>query len=148
MKIKNILFTGGIVGLIGYLYYKAAQNLTIKFNNVSYDAIDSDNLTLTLRVSIENISNFTLAAPVFNINLYSDQTYIGTAINETIQAIPPGVSYLDLAAKIPVVSGVSLVSKLIINYFSGAQVQLPSNINYTGNIDLWFANIPIQGNLT
>jgi hypothetical protein len=148
MKLKNIALVGGGVAVLGYMYYKAAQTLSIKLNNVFYNNIDSSNLTLTIRLAVTNNSAVTLLTPVFSIDLYSDISYLGTAVNPMIQSIPPGVSYIDMTANIPIVSGATLVASMINHYYSTGEVALPQNLNYSGNINLWFTSIPINGNLT
>jgi len=148
MKLKNIALIGGAVAAVGYVYYKAAQTIDIKLNNVFYSNINSTDLTLTIRLAVVNNSAITLLTPVFSIDLYSDNTYIGTAVNPMMQSIPPGVSYIDMTANIPIVSGATLVASMVNDYFSTGNISLPSNLNYSGNINLWFTSIPITGKLT
>jgi len=148
MKTNTILIGAGVAGIVGYMYYNAAKTLSIKLDGVSYNKIDSNNLSLTIRISITNNTQFTLFTPVFNLDLYSDNTYIGTAGSNIMQLIPPGVSYIDMAANFPLVSGAVLASNVLNNYLSSGTIDLPKNINYSGNVNLWFTSIPINGNLT
>jgi len=153
---KYLVYGGAALGGLALWYINAAKDLKIDITdpntglpNIQFKNADNAGLHLNLRFAVTNTSILPFLAPKFSMNIVaSDGNQIGTAISDTVQAIASNsISFVDVTATIPYVALASNVLDLIQTAITN-NTQLPTGINYTGYINLWFYSVPIQGQIT
>ena len=153
---KKIIYAGAAAGALALWYYNAAQALLISIinpstglPNIQYESADASGIKLNLRFAITNPSLLPFLAPRFNMVITdSNGTQIGTAQTTVIQSIPGRTtSFVNVDATIPYESTAIDLYNAISTAEQG-NLALPTGIDYSGTINLWFGSIPIQGSLT
>jgi len=128
---KNIFIAAGIIAAayFGYTLYQKKQSV----DNVSFDVVDVDLVTMKLSVLFTNIGNATLNVTAVQNKVYVNDTYVGSADKlSSFVILKSANTKVDFKITASIVGGLNALGNLLGNNAAMPKIRIETTINANG----------------
>lgn len=128
---KNIFIAAGIVAAayFGYTLYQKKQSV----DNVSFDVVDVDLVSMNLSVLFTNIGNATLNVTAVQNKVYVNDTYVGSADRlSSFVILKSANTKIDFKITASIVGGLNALRGLFQSGGAITKIRIETTINANG----------------
>lgn len=128
---KNIFIAAGIVAAayFGYTLYQKKQSV----DNVSFDVVDVDLVSMNLSVLFTNIGNATLNVAAVQNKVYVNDTYVGSADRlSSFVILKSANTKIDFKITASIVGGLNALRGLFQSGGAITKIRIETTINANG----------------